>query len=186
MRFRFASLALFFVLPILNVAPAGPPPKAVKPPPPRQPSVYALLYVGTEKNHKENAQCSTKAISSIKKNIAHPLTERKIEGPAVVKRQKNVRAWLETNLRVESQKDTAILRVSLADGTPEEQVALINAVAEIYVKDEARMHVPLAQDVALLKHSRRQAISEGRATATIEALLPRAEEELENFPRVLE
>lgn len=183
MHFRLVSLCLFVVLPMLNGAPAGPMPKAEKPPPPKQPRVYALLYVGMEKNHKDSAKQIDKAISALQK-IVQPLSEPRIKRLAVVKRQEDARAWLDAKLHVESLKDTAAVRVWLADGTPSEQAILVNAVVKVYLKDAESARGLLKRRLEELK--RKSGKATGEEKKEIETEIRKVREEIDELPRLVE
>lgn len=183
MRHRLALLFLFVALPMLNVAPADQTPKEKKPLPPKQPRVYALLYVGMEKNHKENARQVEKAISAMQK-IVQPLSEPKIKRLAVVKRQEDGRAWLDAKLHIESLKNTASVRVWLADGTPEEQEIIVNAIVKLYLKNTEWARGPLTQRLGDLKRQAGKAA--GQEKKTIEADIRKVQEEIDGLPRLVE
>jgi hypothetical protein len=58
-----------------------------------------------------------------------------VSGLAIVRQQPDAVDWLEKQLRVDADKRTGILRVSIATGEPREQVVLANAVLRSYVTE---------------------------------------------------
>jgi hypothetical protein len=103
------------------------------------PTIYALVYV--ERRVKMDREWSNRKDQMIYE-MAHfldafnaVLKAGSVSDLSVVRKQKDARAWLEKNIRVESLQDTGVLRVSLAEGLPAEQVAIVNAVAKAYVKE---------------------------------------------------
>lgn len=111
---------------------AAPAPKAAQVN--RTPSIYALVYVGKQpkwcpRELHQRGQIAHFNNDEVRKAA---LADHSVAGLKVVKEQKDAREWLKKNLRVESLQRTNVLRISFTDGSPNEQAAIINAVAKAY------------------------------------------------------
>jgi len=159
MRYRLASLSLVAVLGVLGVLcwrtalPAGPAVETAKPPP-----IYALLYVGLGKNEPDNAKRIYDATHNLRSygSMAAVRDYQEVKDLAIVKdKDPTMKSsvsiiqgkeqtltwidrdeWAKSKTRTASVGGTAVILVSFADGSPEEQVAIVNAIAEAYVKKE--------------------------------------------------
>jgi hypothetical protein len=125
MRSRLAALSLFVVLPAMNVLAAPAPKKA------RTPKVYALVDIGKalksvppERHREVERECFI-AEDGWPWILLRNSQAAKLN---VVMAQKDVRAWLNKNLHAEYVGKTDILRIWLADGSPAEQAAIVNAI----------------------------------------------------------
>jgi hypothetical protein len=105
------------------------------------PTVYALLHVGKQYKHWSTEMYREDAYRKVTANMFHSpgihgdaLRESGIASLPIVKAQKNAISWLDKNLRTEYFDNTPILRVWLAVGTPDEQVAIVNAVIRAYLR----------------------------------------------------
>jgi hypothetical protein len=141
MRYRLTVLslaALLGVLPELTTVPAAPAPNT-----PKMPEIYALVYVGLGKNDPDNAKRIDVAIQELRgsgargavrdpKVKALPIVQDKEKKLGWIERDK----WAESKTRAASVEGTAVLRVWFTEGSPEEQVIIINAIVLDYVKDQ--------------------------------------------------
>ena len=128
-------MSMFLLLASQTLAAPEPAPAA---PPKTSPSIYALVFV---EKLAAPQRCGRKdqmvyEASWCGHSDAHGVEryEETVSRLKVVQKQKDAWPWLEKNLRVESLEDTGVLRISFADGSPREQVALVNAVAKSYVR----------------------------------------------------
>jgi hypothetical protein len=155
MRYRLAGLSLVAVLGVLGVLcwrtalPAGPAEPA------KSPSIYALVYVGLGKNDPDNAKRIDDAVKGIRsygssaavrdypevKNLAivkdkDPTVKSSV---SIIQGKEQTVTWIErdewakSKTRAASVGGTAVILLSFADGSPEEQVAIVNAIAKAYV-----------------------------------------------------
>jgi hypothetical protein len=140
MRYRLASLSLVAVLGVLcwrTTLPAGPAEPIKRLPP------HALVYVGLGKNNPDNSKRIDTAVNDLRcygPDLA--VCDAKVNAlPIVQEREKELggsgrKEWARSKTRAASVGGTAVILVSFADGSPEEQVAIVNAIADAYVKKE--------------------------------------------------
>src|SRR5579871_3024074 len=180
MRYRLTILCLVTTLIapyLLESAPA-----------PRQtyPEVYALVYVGKGKNDRANVQRINDALSEIQdfaRTVCHD--------PEVLKlpifKEKNMdelSRWAKKQIRVGTLEGTSVLRVWLADGTPEEQAVVINATLRAYFKLVEKYE---QNDRRSLEKFRRNATQEGvLEDEKIKKEIQEREEKVKSYPRLLE
>jgi hypothetical protein len=124
------------LLGLSTMLPAAPLPASAK-----TPAIYALVYVGLEKNDPGNAKqidaalhdlrtCFSEAVVRNSKVKALPLVQEQEKKLGLIERDK----WAESNTRVANLEGTAVMRVWFTDGSPEEQVLIVNAIAHAYVQ----------------------------------------------------
>lgn len=140
MRYRLAILGLAIVLGVLSTrttAPAAPAPKR-----PKMPEIYALIYVGLGKNDPDNPKRISHALQSLPGEAHGAFLDPQAKAlPIVQEKEKKLGwkerdKWAQSKTRAASLEGTAVVRVSFTDGSPEEQVVIVNALAREYVKDE--------------------------------------------------
>jgi hypothetical protein len=109
-------------------------PDAPDVPPKTPPSIYALVFAAKRpaKEQSGRGQQMPYEAAHCRSVLDTVLRADTVSRLTVVRKQKNARTWLEKNLRVDSLDDTGVLRISLAEGSPAEQVAIVNAVAKAY------------------------------------------------------
>jgi hypothetical protein len=194
MRYRIAILglaAVLGVLPALTNTGAAPLPKGAK----KKPEIYALIYVGIGRNHPYNAKRISGALQQLPRHFAFAAArEPKVQDLPIVKdKEKNLGRrgrdeWADSKTRVANLEGTAVLRVWFTDGTPKEQVVLVNAIASAYVKlqqegDPTTLQ-RLQQDKSHFKKVREEA--GGKVTEEEEREFRFQEEVLKHLPHVIE
>jgi hypothetical protein len=204
MRYRIAILglaAVLGVLPALTNTGAAPLPKGAK----KKPEIYALIYVGIGKNHPYNARRISDALQSIR--IANVPPDRRGAGrfafvtarepkvkdlPIVKDKEKRLGEkgrdeWADSNTRVANLEDTAVVRVWFADGTPQEQVVLVNAIASNYVKSMQPFRGALERhELDKRTFRKRREEAGGKVTEEEEREFRLQEEVLKHLPHVIE
>lgn len=90
----------------------------------------AVINAGTEKNI---AWVLDSVVSGARVGVRK---DKEVAGLALVRRQKDWEAWLKKNLRVERVPGTNLVRVSFRDGSPEEQMAIIDVVVDYYLEHD--------------------------------------------------
>ena len=128
-------MSMFLLLASQTLAAPEPAPAA---PPKTSPSIYALVFV---EKLAAPQRCGRKDQMVYEATWCGHLDARGVERYEetvsrlkVVQKQKDAWPWLEKNLRVESLEDTGVLRISFGDGSPAEQVAIVNTIAKTYVR----------------------------------------------------
>ncbi|SRR5579875_2591129 len=118
----FTFLCLLALVAVLPQSQAAPAPKNVK----------AVIDAGTEKNIAWVLESvMAYAPAAIRAN-------EKVANLDIVRRQKDLEAWLKKNLRVERIKGKNLIHVSFRGGNLREQVAIINAVVDYYLNNDLR------------------------------------------------
>ena len=153
---------------------------------PRQtyPEVYALIYVGKGKNDKVNAKRIAQAASEIADSARTVWDDPEVLKLAVAKEKKRdeLSNWMKSKIRVGTLEGTSVLRVWLADGTPEEQAVIINATLRFYQKVVEKEREDLRGSIAGLKATAMRA----GMLQQYEKKIQEREEEYNNLPRLLE
>lgn len=128
-------MSMFLLLASQTLSAPEPAPAA---PPKTSPSIYALVFVEKLADPRrwgrkdqmvyEATWCGHLDARGV---VGYDKTVSRLK---VVQKQKDAWPWFEKNLRVESLEDTGVLRISFGDGSPAEQVAIVNTVAKTYVR----------------------------------------------------
>jgi hypothetical protein len=193
---RFATPILVVLLGVLlglnTMLPAAPLPDSAK-----TPAISALVYVGLGKNDPDNAKRIDKAIADLRSyGSSSAVRDPKVKALRIVREKDPIVAlgsierdkWAESNTRVANLDGTAVVRVWFTDGSPEEQVLIVNAIARAYVEyqqDLARRALPeLEKDKARFKVQQESAGV--RVTEKDEREFRRQEEALRHPPHVIE
>lgn len=189
MRNRLAILDLatvLGVLPGLTTTFAAPAPKRAK-----LPEIYALVYVGLGKNDPDNAKRITHALQDLRGSGARgAVRDPKVNALPIVQDQERKRGWIERDKWAESKTraaslgDAAAVRVWFTDGSPQEQVAIVNAIAREYVKDEQHRYRGALEDLERRKEEYRR--DSGPFTKEVERAFRRQEEDIKHLPHVVE
>jgi hypothetical protein len=137
---RCVPIGLFAVLAALPFATGAPLPDKAK-----GPKVYALIYVGIGKNDANIGQRVKDALTEIRESVAFAYSSgnsgRGGRLPPILKEANKSQRWTEYALRVAPVDRTGVVRVWLTDGTPEEQVAIVNCIVRAYLeKKENKIH----------------------------------------------
>jgi uncharacterized protein involved in exopolysaccharide biosynthesis len=176
--FSFVCLvALVAVLPDIQAAPV-PKPTDAKP---------AVINAGTENN----------VAWVLQRVVDHALIgvheNKKVADLPIVRRQKDLDAWLKKNLRVERIPRTNHVRVRFREGKPEEQSAIINAAVDYYLKKiigERRDTLTADLQKEKARHAdpriRRKLKVSPEQVATAEKRLKEREEYIRNLPALVE
>jgi hypothetical protein len=192
MRYRIAILglaAVLGVLPALTITPAAPLPKGA-----RKPEIYALIYVGLGKNHPGNLKRIKAAIDSMSGTAHRAFSDPKVRAlPIVQDKEKQLgtierNKWGGSKIRATSLEGTAVVRVWFTDGTPQEQVLIVNAFAREFADNEQE----LSRDALERQqhHKKRFKIQQEQAGVKVtekdEREFRRQEEVLKHPPHVIE
>ena len=212
MPYRLAALSLGAVLAVLSVLcgrtplPAGPAEPEAK-----GPAIYALVYVGLGKNDPDNAKRISAAVQDLRNRVTHAIRVPKIKALPIVKdKDPTVKSstsivqgkeqtltwierdeWAKSKARAASIGGTAVIRVWFTDGTPQEQVAIVNATAEAYIKVLLERRPGEDDPLEYLKR-RKAAFKEMRDRAGLpvteedERAFRRHEESIRNQPYIIE
>jgi hypothetical protein len=207
MRSRLTVLslaALLCVLPGLTYVPAGP-----EEPEAKQPAIYALVYVGLAKNGPDNAKRIAAALQELRGSGARgAVRDPKIKALPIVKdKDPTVKSsvsivdgkeqtvtwidrddWAKSKTRAACLQGTAVVRVWFTDGTPDEQVAIVNAIAGEYVKDKKELNRNALKEhegyKALYKAQKERAGA--KLTEEEETVFQRQEWAIKHLPHVIE
>jgi hypothetical protein len=192
MRYRLAFLglaAVLGVLPALSTIPAAPAPKKAKPP-----EIYALMYVGLGKNDPDNAKRIADALQALPGSALGAVRDQKVKAlPNVQDKEKELGwmgrdKWAKSKTRAANLEGTTVVRVWFTDGSPEEQVLIVNAIADAYVKGEQRRFRGALE--ALERYKRNFKAQQERAGARVtekdEREFRRQEEAIKHLPHVIE
>jgi hypothetical protein len=209
MRYRLAALVLAAVLGLLpglmTTTPAAPaPPDRAKPP-----AISALVYVGLGRNDPDNAKRIAAALKDLRVyGSSAAVRDPKVKALSIVQEKdpkvktrsivqdgkEQTQSWIErdewanSKTRTANLDGTAVVRVWFTDGSPQEQVLIVNAIARTYVnnKEEA---LPKAWE--MFKHykagfkAQQEAAGVG-VTEEDEKEFQRDERALNNPPHVIE
>jgi hypothetical protein len=192
MRYRLAILglaAVLGVLPALTTTPAAPAPKK-----PKLPEIYALVYVGLGKNDPDNAKRISHALQSLPGSALGAIRDPKVNALPIVQDKERELGWMgrddwaKSKTRAVNLEGTAVVRVWVTDGNPQEQVILANAIAREYVKDEQhRFHGALEDLERYKKQFKEQQEHAGaKVTKEDEREFRRQEEAIKHLPHVIE
>lgn len=178
MYYRFTLLSLLAVLIAPSLLESAPAPRQT------YPQVYALVYVGRGKNDKANAKRVAKAATEIAESAPTVWDDPEVRKLAAAKEKKReeLSGWMKTKIRVGTLEGTSVLRVWLADGTPEEQTVIINATLRFYQKVVEKEREDLRGSIVGLKTTAMRA----GMLQHYEKKIQEREEEYNSLPRVLE
>jgi uncharacterized protein involved in exopolysaccharide biosynthesis len=175
----FTFVCLLTIVAALPYSQAAPAPK-------RTDAKPAVINAGTQKNIVwilENVVSDARIAVRENKEVA--------DLPIVRRQKKDWEAWLNKNLRVERVERTNLVRVRFQDGNREEQVAIINAVVDYYLKNDIGSR--RASLTALVKGSRQdlaELVARGKLTveevAKAEAGIKKREEYIRTLPALVE
>lgn len=193
MRYRLALLSLaavLGVLPALTTTPAAPAPKRAK-----MPEIYALIYVGLGKNDPDNAKRITVALQDLRGYGARSaVRNQKVKALSVVQDQEKKLGWIERDNWAESKTRTAnlegtpVVRVWFTDGSPQEQVLIVNAIARAYVENQQEIYRDALE--GLERYKKKFKAQQERAGAKVteedEREFRRQEEAIKHLPHVIE
>jgi hypothetical protein len=114
----------------------------------KKPKIFALIHVaplpptvmggGQPKMDREEFVTflrTQEALLQTRVVLKAALARPEVAKLPTVKQQKAPLLWLEEKVLVQADPKTGILRVAVADGKPDEQVALVNAVVEVYLNE---------------------------------------------------
>jgi hypothetical protein len=193
MRYRLPILglvAVLGVLPALTTTRAAPAPKRTK-----TPEIYALVYVGLGKNDPDNAKRIAVAIQELSNSAARgavrdpkvntlPIVQDKEKELGWIERDK----WAESKTRAANLEGTAVVRVWFTDGSPQEQVAIANAIVREYVKDKQEFSRGALERLESYKKGfkAQQEAAGAKVTEKDEREFRRQEEALKRLPHVIE
>jgi hypothetical protein len=178
MGYRFTILSLVAALMAPSLLESAPAPGKT------YPAVYALMYVGKGKNDKANAKRVAAAATEIADSARTVWDDPEVLKLSVAKEKKRdeLSEWMKTKIRVATLEGTSVLRVWLADGTPEEQAVIINATLRFYQKLVEKERQNLRASIDTQKRAAKQA----GVLQQFETELQEREEEYNSFPRLLE
>lgn len=178
MCYRFTTICLIAALLAPSLLESAPAPRQT------YPEVYALVYVGKGKNDKANAKRVAKAAIEITDSARTVWDDREVLKLAVAKEKKRdeLSNWMKSKIRVGTLEGTSVLRVWLADGTPEEQAVIINATLRFYQKlvEIERQNLRAGID------GKKETAKRVRMPQQIEKEIQEDEEEYKSLPRLLE
>jgi len=192
MRYRLAAMglaAVLGVLPGLTTLPAAPVPDKSKPP-----AIYALVYVGLGKNDPDNAKRIDVAIRYLRSSSSDAVRDPKVNALPIVQQKEKELGWMgrdnwaESKTHAANLEGTAVVRVWFTDGSPQEQVVIVNAIARIYVKPgQENIRDGLKE---LERHKARfkaqQEAAGAKVTKEDERVFQRQEEAIRHPPHVIE
>jgi hypothetical protein len=188
MRYRLAILglaAVLGVLPALTTTPAAPAPKR-----PKTPEIYALIYVGLGKNDPDNAKRIAAALHDLPGTALGAVRDPKVKALQIVQDKERELGWMgrddwaKSKTRAANLEGTAVVRVWFTDGSPEEQVILVNAIAREYVQDEQNRFRGALE--GLEREKREYLRDNGPFTKKVERTFRRQEEAIKHLSHVIE
>jgi capsular polysaccharide biosynthesis protein len=177
-RFTILSLLTALIVAIsLESAPA---------PPQMYPEVYALVYVGKVSYEGGNNVRTAWVGMVITRGMDKICNDPEVQKLAVVKKHGELEKWMRSKIRVQRLENTFVIRIWFAEGTPEEQAVIVNAIMRMCQTkiDEVRQ-----RETAALKQSKLQIKNDkkkGTVNARDEKTIKRREEELRALPIILE
>jgi hypothetical protein len=192
MCYRLAALALAVVLgvlPGLATLPAAPVPAKTKPP-----AIYALVYVGLGKNDPDNDKRIASALHDLPCCALNAVRDPKANALSIVQDQERKLGWMgrddwaKSKTRAASLEEAAVVRVWFTDGSPEEQVVIVNAIADAYVKDQQTLFRDALKKLERYKadFKAQQERAGAKVTKENEREFRRQEEAIKHLPHVIE
>jgi hypothetical protein len=193
MCYRFATLTLVVLLGVLlglnTMLRATPLPDSAK-----TPAIYALVYVGLGKGDPENAKRIEAALHNLRTCSSDAVRDPKVKALPIVQEQEKKLGWIErdkwaeSNTRVRNLDGTAVVRVWFTDGSPEEQVLIVNAIARAYVETRQDLARRALKELEIYKarFKVQQEAAGVRVTEKDEREFRRQEEALRHPPHVIE
>jgi hypothetical protein len=210
MRYRLATLSLAAVLCVLpglmTTMPAAPAPAPEQGKPP---AIYALVYVGLAKNDPDNAKRIAVAIEDLRGYGARAaVRDSKVEALSIVQdKDPNVKTrsivqegkeqtlswierdeWAKSKTRAAGLEGTAVVRVWFTDGSPEEQVLIVNAIARKYADNQQEIFRDALKEHERYKadFKKQQEATGARVTEEDERVFRRQEWAINHLPHVIE
>lgn len=169
--------AITIVLPNSKAAPA----------PKRTDAKPAVIDAGTEKNIAGVLDNLAAGSGAQLRALFHKKKLIKLE---IVRQQKDPRAWLGKNLRVERAEGKNLIRVSIPVGTPTEQAMIVNAVVDEYLEEVGRRRASLREFIQSSRQLIQGAVGVGKMTqkeaAEGEETLKKREEYVRSLPSLRE
>ncbi len=193
MCYRFAALGLVVVLAVLlglTSMPAAPAPERSK-----MPAIYALVYVGLGKNDPDNAKRIADSIQILRgSGTTGAVRDPKVNALPIVQKQEKTLGWIErdkwarNNTHAANLEGTAVVRVWFTDGSPEEQVLIINAIVrEDFQPGPERIQAGLKElERSKARFKATQEASGAKVTKENERVFQRQEEAIRHPPHVIE
>ena len=192
MRYQLAALSLAVVLgvlPGLTTMPAAPAPER-----PKTPAIYALIYVGLGKNDPDNAQRIAKALRDLRTTSTDAVRDQKVKALSIVQAKEKELGWMgrddwvQSKTRAANVEGTAVVRLWFTDGSPEEQVVIINAIARLYVKPgQENIREGLKQlEIYKANFKKQQEDAGAKVTKENERVFQKQEEAIRHPPHVVE
>jgi hypothetical protein len=212
MRYRLATLSLAAVLCVLpglmTTMPAAPAPapetERAKPP-----AIYALVYVGLAKNDPDNAKRIAAALKDLRGfgaraavrdpevkalSIVQDKDPKGKTRSIVVEGKEHRLSWIERDewaermTRTANLDGTAVVRVWFTDGSPGEQVLIVNAIARTYVENQQETHRDGLKGLeeCKLRFKGQQEAAGAKVTEEDEKVFQRQEWAIKHLPYVIE
>jgi hypothetical protein len=173
----------------LTTMPAAPAPDR-----PVGPAIYALVYVGLGKNDPDNAERIVVAIANLRGSGRGAVRDPKVNALSIVQEKEKKLGWIErdkwadSKTRAANLEGTAVVRVWFADGSPQEQVLIVNAIARTYVNDQQEIFRDALKEHEKYKANfkKQQEAAGAKVTEENERVFRRQEEAIRHLPYVIE
>jgi hypothetical protein len=179
------------VLPSLTTAPAAPVPAPKRT---KMPEIYALIYVGLGQNDPDNPKRIAAALHDLPLKAHGAFLDPKAKALPIVQEKEKKLGWKErdkwaaSKIRAANLEGTAVVRLWFTDGSPEEQVLIVNAIAHDYVKMEQYRFRNSLEELERYKANfkAQQERAGARVTEKDERVFRRKEEAIKHLPHVIE
>ena len=152
------------------------------------------MYVGLGKNDPDNAKRIAAALKDLPLTAHGAFLDPKAKALPIVQNKEKKLGWIERNkwaqskIRAANLEGTAVVRVWFTDGSPEEQVLIVNALAREYVKDQQYRFRNALKELEREKANfkARQERAGAKVTEKDEREFRRQEEAIKHLPHVIE